>query len=159
MIMKLLSVGIAISALIISTLPANAEPNSCKNSAITPAEREAVSIMQNMYSVQLKLEKVGVSLDELSHQKSAGYDSSDTASVSHYNDLVAKYNGVVKERNQLSDRYNQLKDSFNALTPEISPSSNHIFITCINSEISVLDTNTVSINTDDLSRDIENLNH
>ncbi|MBE9019036.1 hypothetical protein IQ272_23375 [Chroococcidiopsidales cyanobacterium LEGE 13417] len=67
MLTKLLSVGITMSALIISIMPAIAEPNSCKNSAITPAEREAVSIMQNMYSIQLNLEKVGVSLDELSH--------------------------------------------------------------------------------------------
>lgn len=157
MLTKLLSVGITMSALIISIMPAIAEPNSCKNSAITPAEREAVSIMQNMYSIQLNLEKVGVSLDELSHQKSAGYDSSNTASVNYYNDLVAKYNDVVKERNQLSDQYNQLKDSFNALTPKISPSKNYVFITCLNGELSLLEANTASINADDLTREVEDL--
>lgn len=159
MLMRLVSVGITISALIISVMPANAEPNSCKNSAITPAEREAVSIMQDMYSVQLNLEKVGVSLDKLNRQRNVGYDSSDAASVNHYNDLVAKYNDVVKERNKLSDQYNQLKNSFNALNPKISPSYNYTFITCISSEISVLNTNIASINTDDLNREVESLKH
>jgi len=157
MLMRLVSIGITMSALIISIVPANAEPNSCKSSAITPAEREAVSIMQNMYSVQLSLEKVGVSLDKLNRQKNVGYDSSDAASVNRYNELVDKYNNVVKERNKLSDQYNQLKDSFNALNPKISPSYNYTFITCISSEISVLNTNTASINTDGLNREVENL--
>jgi hypothetical protein len=157
MLMRLVSVGITMSALIISIVPANAEPNSCKNSAITAAEREAVSIMQNMYSVQLKLEVSSGNLNKINHQKSVGYNSSDTASVGHYNDLIAKYNDAVEERNKLSDQYNQLKDSFNALTPKISPSYNYTFITCINSEISLIEANTASINVDNLNRNIENL--
>lgn len=159
MFIRLVSVGIAISALIISIMPANAEPILCKTSAITPTERKTVIALQNMHSVQLKLELANKNLKKLNRQIGLGYNSNDAASVNHYNDLIDKYNGAVGDRNKLSDQYNQLKNSFNALVNKISPSRNITFITCLNSELSVVEATTNSQNADLLNTNIETLRH
>lgn len=157
MFMRLGSVGIAMSALMLSVMPVNADPSSCKTSAITVVERETVDVLQNMYSVQLELEIADRKLNELNRQKNVGYNSNDATSVNHYNNLIDKYNGVVRERSKLVNEYNQLKDSFNALVDKISPSRNITFITCLNGELTVVESTTTRQNAELLNIDIETL--
>ena len=156
--MRLAPVGIAVSALVTMIIaPANAVPRSCNSSAITPIERKTVSTLQNMHFLQLKEDKVIKILNLLSQKISSSDNSKDTDSVDYHNDLVEQYNSVIGEMNKLSEQFNQLKNLYNALVSKSSPSTNTIFVTCINSEVSVVDATTISRNADLLNATIETL--
>ena len=140
-------------------MPGHAEPSLCKFSAITATKRQTVIALQNMRFLQLKLEIMNSNLNTLNHQITFGYNSNDAGSVNYFNDLIAKYNDVVGERNKLSKQYNQLKDLFNALVNKISPSRNTTFVTCLNSELSVVEATTTNQNGELLNTNIETLRH
>ena len=155
--MKALFATVVLFTLFIPVKSINAEPNSCKISAITAKEREAVDILQEMYYIQEDIKIKGEKLDELNAQKGLGYDSYDADSVNEYNILTDEFNNIVEQKNSLSNKYNQLKDIFNAKTNEISPSRNIAFITCLNREMLSVETNTTSLNIDSLNTSTETM--
>jgi uncharacterized protein YoxC len=142
---------------LISAKPVNAEPNSCKISAITAQEKEAVDILQEMYYLQKDIKIKGEKLNELNAKKSLDYDPHDADSVNKYNNLANEFNSIVEENNSLSNKYNQLKDIFNTITVVISPSKNIVFITCLNSEMLGVEINTTSLNIDSLNTNTETM--
>ena len=135
----------------------NAEPNSCKISAITVQEIEAVDILQKMSYLQSEIRIKGEKLDKLNYQKSKGYDSYNENSVNKYNKLIAQYNDIVSQKNDLGEQYNQLKDIFNAQVEKISPSTNTNFVMCLNTALLRVETNTTSLNIDSLKTTTETL--
>ncbi len=155
--MKLVSLSIALLTFTIPVMQANAEPNSCKISAITAKEKEAVDILQEMYLVQSDLRSGKQRLDELNYQMTDRPDRRDADAVAQYNNLVGKYNSFVKDQNQLSNEYNELRNSYNALVNSISPSTNIAFTTCLNSELFVFQSNTNSFNIESLNTRMKNL--
>ncbi len=98
----------------------------------------------------------GKNLQALNKKRSTGYDKYDSGSVEQYNEIVYEYNDIIKYQNKLSQEYNSLKNSYNALIPEISPSNNIAFTSCLNSKLLQLETNVTSLNIDTLNLKTEN---
>ena len=143
--------------LLIPIKSVNAEPNSCRASAITAQELESVDTLQEMYYLQSEIKDEGEILDELNYKKSQGYDSYDVNSVNEYNNLIAQYNDTIYYKNDLGEEYNQLKDIFNAQVKEISPSTNTSFVMCLNNAMLRVETKTTTLNIDGLKTSTENL--
>jgi chemotaxis protein histidine kinase CheA len=155
--MKNSLIFITVLGFVASAIPVSANPNLCYNSAITPSERKAVEILEDMHYVQSEIKITGETLNKLNQQRNQGYDQYSPDSVSKYNNLVNKYNKVVIHSNKLSEQYNQMKNSYNSLLNQISPSENIVFTTCLNSQILNIETNTTSLNVDSLNIRTDNL--
>lgn len=138
----------ALSTIYLPIGSANANPSSCKAAAITPLEKKAVKVLQDMYGLQAKMNIISKNLDELNHQRRAGYNAYDSNSVNRYNEIINKYNNTVRQKNTASNEYNQLKNLFNATINQISPSTNIGFTSCLNVAVLGLEVNTTKINVD-----------
>lgn len=156
---KLLSYSLAILASLVSIRSVNANPSSCKASALTASERKSVEILEDMYDLQAQMNYLDKSLNKLNSKKGLGYDPYNADSVDHYNELIDEYNGIVNKKNVLSNKYNLLKDSFNAIVHEFPLSSNTIFVNCLNIAVLNIDvgTNSLNINSNSLSIDSMNI--
>ncbi|MEN9519100.1 MAG: hypothetical protein RLZZ381_1688 [Cyanobacteriota bacterium] len=108
--------------LMISMMPVNAAPDSCKNSAITVKEIESVDL-QNMYSLQSNLEIHTTSFNQLSSQKNLYSNLKNT-------NLGSEYNKNVNEQNGLSKQDANKIDSYNTVMNYISPDTNIAFMNC-----------------------------
>lgn len=155
--MKSISLSIALLTIFLSFTPAKAEPNLCKVSAITAKEKEAVDILQEMYLLQLDMRDKQQNIDKLNQQMMKRPDRSDSNAVAQYNDLVNEYNSIIQEKNQLSNKHNEFKNAYNAMLPDISPSTNLVFVNCLNSELLDLSNQTNRLNIDSLNTRIDNL--
>jgi|GEM_PF-3075272 len=173
MSLKLLSIAITILVSSVPIQSVNANPGSCKGSAITFSEKEAVRILQDMYYLQSEMDVANENLDKLNRRRSMGYDPYDADSVAKYNKIVNKYNAIIVEKNALSNEYNLVKSSFNATIPQFSPSTNTTFINCMNMAVLDLNIGTSSLNvsstslngdslrirTENMRRRLENMNY
>jgi hypothetical protein len=110
------------SALIISMMPVNAAPDSCKNSTITVKEIESVDL-QNMYFPQSQLEIYTTSFNQLSSQENLYSNLKDI-------NLVHEFNKNVNEINELSKQDENQIDSYNTLIKYISPATNIALMNC-----------------------------
>lgn len=155
---KLFSFGIAILALLISVKSANANPRSCKASAITSSEKKSVIILDKMYDLQIEMSAIDKKLDKLNIKQSLGYNSYDTNSVNRYNELINSYNSVTREKNILSDEFNTLRASFNKIVAQSSVSSNVLFVNCLNTAVMGIDLHTNSLNLNSSSLSIKSMN-
>lgn len=108
--------------LMISMMPVNAAPDSCKNSAIKFKEIESVDL-QNMYSLQSNLEIYTTSFNQLSSQENLYSNLKGT-------NLVPEYNKNVDETNELSKQDENLMDSYNTIINYISPTTNIALMNC-----------------------------
>ena len=155
--MKLVFLSIILLTIFIPLKPLKAEPYSCKVSAITVKEKEAVDILQQMYLLQSDMRSKQQNLDEVNHKLMERLERSDVVAVGKYNDLIEKYNSLVQDKNKLSNQHNELKNLYNALLNNISPSRNFAFVNCLNSELVNLSVNTTRLNLDSLNTRIDNL--
>ena len=156
---KLLICGLVTLASVMPIRSVSANPSSCKASAITASERKSVEILEYMYSLQAKMNRIDKGLEKINRKKNSEYDSYDADSVDRYNELVDKYNSIVERKNLLSDKYNQSRDSFNAIVSESPSSSNFAFVNCLNMAVLNIDVSTTSLNVNSTSLNIDSLNN
>lgn len=109
--------------LIISMMPVNAASDSCKNSTFTVKEKDSVALLQNMYSLESKLEIYTTSFNQLSSQENLYSNLKDT-------NLVNEYNKNVNERNGLSKQDENQLNSYNTIIDYISPTTNIALVNC-----------------------------
>jgi hypothetical protein len=109
--------------LIISMTPVNAASDSCKNSTFTVKEKDSVALLQNMYSLESKLEIYTTSFNQLSSQENLYSNLKDT-------NLVNEYNKNVNERNGLSKQDENQLNSYNTIIDYISPTTNIALVNC-----------------------------
>ena len=155
---KLFSLGVAILVSLIPIKSVNANPTSCKASATTVSERKSVIILEDMYALQAQMNVIDDNLDELNSKQSLGYDSYDANSVNKYNDLINDYNDVLDKKNILSYKFNSLRDSFNAIISKTPPSPNILFVNCLNIAVMGIDINTSGLNLNSSTLDIKSMN-
>ena len=158
MSIKLLPLGIAILASLVSIKSVNANPSSCKASAITASDRKSVKILEKMYDLQAQMNVLDEDLNKLNSQQSLGYDPYDANSVDSYNKLINEYNNTVDFKNILSNKFNSLKDSFNAIVAQSPSSPNTSFVNCLNMAVLNIDTSTNSLNINSTSLSIKSMN-
>ncbi|MEM6612073.1 MAG: hypothetical protein AAF652_07435 [Cyanobacteria bacterium P01_C01_bin.72] len=131
-------------AFIVPTELVNAKPQRCMSYAILSQEKEAVSILNDMYHIQSRIKIEEQKLDKLGVVANIQYDSDDSNSVQIHNTKVNEYNNIIKYRNQLTEQFNRSQDSYKLLLNEIYPSTNIMLLNCLNTELLSISTNTQS---------------
>ncbi|MEN9869821.1 MAG: hypothetical protein RLZZ171_804 [Cyanobacteriota bacterium] len=109
--------------LMISMMPVNAAPDLCKNSTFTVKEKDSVALLQNMYSLESKLEIYTTSFNQLSSQENLYSNLKDT-------NLVNEYNKNVNERTRLSKQDENQLNSYNTIIDYVSPTTNIALVNC-----------------------------
>jgi hypothetical protein len=104
-------------------MPVNAASDSCKNSTFTVKKLESVALLQNMYSIQSKLEIYTVSFNQLSSQENLYSNFKDT-------NLVNEYNKNVNEKNGFSKQDESQINSYDTIINYISPATNIALMNC-----------------------------